>query len=931
MKNSPFYVIDGYSLIYRSYFAFMKAPLFNKKHENTSALFGFFRILFSFFDQYKPEYLAIAMDSIGPTFRHEKYDLYKATRDKTPDDLHAQIPRIEKILESIGLQTMRVNGFEADDIIATFAGKCKKAGQTCVIITSDKDLMQLVGDNVSVLRPSSGSSGYEELGRDGVFEKYGVYPEQIADYLSLTGDSSDNIPGVRGIGPKTATSLLATYGTLNEIYSNVGEIKGASGKKLAEDKENCMLSRELVTLRDDVPIFPATESEEDNSSVLENFALSSIDFSKAFSAFEEENAKKLISWIEKNSSGDIAFQSNSGSYIENSTKETTVIVPEALQGKGSYKAITTIEELDILLEEVKKAKFFAFDIETDGLDTVTANPVGFSISFKSKTGYYIPLVAEEKKVLPESIVKSKLRTLLEDKSLSLVGQNIKFDYKVLRKWGIKTLNIYFDTMVAAWILNSHLNSFSMDNLAESFLGYTTIHYKDLFPDTKKENQNFKQVPLDKATEYAAEDADITFRLYEVFKEQIKEQKMEKLFFDLEMPILVILAEMEIEGVRIRKEVLESYGKELGDKIGVLEKDIHKICGKEFNVNSTKQLQEVLFTDRQLKAVKKTKTGYSTDNSVLEELARGDDPIPVLVLRFRSLSKLKSTYVDSLPLLCEGPFSKIHTTYRQTGTTTGRLSSISPNLQNIPIKDEEGRRIRKAFIPSAGRVFMSADYSQIELVVLAHLSGDPALIEAFTKGTDVHALTASFLFNILPEEVTQEQRRTAKTINFGIIYGMSSYRLAGELSIPRAVADNFISSYFDRYSSIRNFIDETIKFVEETGYVETLLGRRRYIEDINNKNKTVKRGAERMAVNTPIQGSAADIVKLSMLKVVERIEKEKLKTSLVLQVHDELILEVPDKEIESVRSILRSEMEGAVKLKVPLRVTIETGESWGDMH
>ncbi|MCL2792878.1 MAG: DNA polymerase I [Spirochaetaceae bacterium] len=962
MSTAPFYILDGYSLIYKSYFAFIKAHLYNKKNENTSALFGFFKSLFSFFDQYKPQYFAVAMDSIGPTFRHEQYAEYKATRDKTPEDLQAQIPRIEKILEVIGVKVVRVNGVEADDIIATFAKKCSSAKRKYFVITGDKDLMQLVSEYTAILKP--GKAGYEELGKQEVFEQYGVYPQQIVDYLSLTGDSADNIPGVRGIGPKNASSLLEKYENIEGIYNSLDKMTGSIKTKLEEGRENCRMSRDLVILKDDVGIEGLGEDVGDG--FINNFSTGNFSFMDAVALFENENAKSLITWITGKSSsskkahdkassqdGEICFDespdengagssggsskgSNEGvssapvkkeiSASEDLRKYFSEDEVKTLKGKGSYTVVTDLNALDSLIKKVKEKKIFSFDIETDGLDTFTANPVGFSIAFESGIGYYIPLRADEKEILSESLVKNRLRLLLEDKSLKLIGQNIKFDYKVLRKWGIKPLNVWFDTMIAAWLLNTRLLSFGMDYLAEYYLDYKTISYKDVVPEDK----TFDQIPLDTAVQYAGEDADITYRLYEVFSKQLKEKELESLFFDIEMPIVVILSDMELEGVRVRKEVLEAYGKELGKKISKLEKEIYELCGKEFNISSTKQLQEVLFVDRHLKTVKKTKTGYSTDNYVLEELAK-EDPLPALVLKHRGFSKLKSTYVDALPQLSESSTSKVHTTYRQTGTATGRLSSITPNLQNIPIKDEDGRKIRKAFIPSAGRVFMSADYSQIELVVLAHLSEDPELTRAFIEKIDVHTLTASLIFDILQNEVTQEQRRIAKTINFGVMYGMSSFRLSKELQIPRAKADEFIKSYFDRYKMIRDFIDKTVKYAEENSYVKTILGRQRYIDGINSKNKNEKNGAERVAVNTPIQGSAADIVKQAMINVTARIIKEKLNSKLVLQVHDELIFEVPFNEIDTMKNLLKEEMESVIKLRVPLRVTIETGESWGDMH
>ncbi len=932
--------------------------MFNIDGDNTSAVFGFFRSLFSFLTEYKPEYFAVAMDSLVPTFRHEQYEEYKATRDKTPEDLHDQIPRIEKILEALSINTVRVNRYEADDIIATFADLCRAEKRECYILTGDKDLMQLVDDYVKVLKSEKG--GYSVIDHDGVIEHYGVRPDQIIDYLSLTGDSADNIPGVKGIGPKTAVNLLSEYGTVEGIYDNIDKLKAGPAKKMTENRDNCMMSRELVVLDSNVPV-------EKN---IEDFSTENISYRDARPLFERENTKSLVKWIDTNYPG----VSSSEGYSENSLfSETEDSSPEGsgpgannypdsktgkgklpvdnlssdykspvdlsaavpaskadpaennLNKKGEYETVLTYEDLDRWIELVKKEKIFAFDIETDNLDTIKANPVGFSISVKSGTGCYIPLIAGGEEILSAAIVKNKLKKIIEDKDLKLVGQNIKYDYKVLRMWGLNPSSIWFDTMIAAWLVNSRISSYSMDNLAEYYLGYKTVHFSDIVPKDKL----FQDIDLDTASFYAAEDADITFRLYEILRPLV-ETGHSDLFYKTEMPLVYILSEMELEGVRVRKESLDALSRDLEKSIDEITEEVHKLCGKEFNISSTKQLQEVLFTDRKLKPVKKTKTGFSTDNTVLEILAN-EDPVPALVLKYRVLAKLKSTYSDALPKLIQGTTSRIHTTYRQTGTQTGRLSSTNPNLQNIPIKDEEGRKIRKAFVPSGGKVFLSADYSQIELVVLAHLSEDPGLIKAFTEGIDVHRMTGSLIFQVAPEEVTSEQRRIAKTINFGVMYGMSGFRLSRELKIPRKQADEFINSYFERYANIRKFIDTTVQHAEETGSVSTILGRERVIAGINSRNRNEKNGAERMAVNTPIQGSAADIVKLAMLTIDGKLKSEKLKSKLVLQVHDELIYEVPFSEIDRMKSLVKFEMENVFKLKTPLRVSIETGESWGEMH
>ncbi|MBO7093403.1 MAG: DNA polymerase I, partial [Spirochaetia bacterium] len=659
-----YFILDGYSLIYKSYFAFIRNPMMNPKGENSSAVFGFFRTLFSLFDRYNPEYFLVTLDSLTPTFRHEMYPEYKATRDKTPEDLHAQIPRIEAILKALGITALRKNGFEADDIIATYAKKCQDEDSQCRIITGDKDLLQLVSDNVKVIRYSK--DDYNEMDRDGVFKEWGVWPEQILDYLALCGDSADNIPGVKGIGPKGAVTLLQTYGNIDSIYENIENIKGANKTKLEAGKEDCLLSRKLVELRNDVPL----------EQCLDDFSTASLDYHAAVPLLKEEGIKSAIKWLEEKAGVP------EGGLFTQSLSEEADEAPKPEAKKGVYTAITQLSQLDELIEKVKKAGIYAFDSETDSLDFVSNHPVGFSIAIRPEEGFYIPIQAEGKYYIPEEIIKNKLRQILEDPSLKLVGQNFKFDYQVLKRWGINPAGLWFDTMIAAWLVDTKISVYNMDYLADHYFGYKTITYDEVVPKGKF----FQDVPLEQATEYAAEDADITFRLYEHLYPIVKANN-EKLFFDVEMPLVTILGDMELEGIRIDKHVLEKYSVELDAQLGAIEKEIYKECGKEFNINSTQQLQEILFTDRKLKPIKKTKTGYSTDTSVLEELAL-EDVVPQMILRYRALAKLKSTYVDALPLQTDSS-SRIHTTFRQTGTATGRLSSINPNLQNIPIRDEEG--------------------------------------------------------------------------------------------------------------------------------------------------------------------------------------------------------------------------------------------------
>jgi DNA polymerase-1 len=893
--NDSLFLLDGYSLIYRSYFAFIRNPLTNERGENTSAIFGFFRTFFSLFYTYNPCYCAVVLDSLTPTFRHEQYPEYKATRDKAPQDLDAQVPLIEEILDALGVPTLRVNGFEADDIIATLASGCSREKRPSYILSGDKDLLQLVGEWVKVLQ--SGEKGeYREIGRSEVYEKVGVYPEQILDYLALVGDSSDNIPGVRGIGPKTAANLLHTYASLDSIYQHLDDIPAGQRKKLEAEQEQCYLSKQLVTLRYDVPLHAD----------IEDLRIAALDTEAAVPLLLKQNIKTLAEEL-------------GGS---DAVKEQMVTQPE----QGVYSAVLTEEELESWREKVKQKKWFAFDVETNNLDALAAEPVGFSLSVVPGEACYIPLKAAGSRCLPEEAVRSLLEDILTDETLHCIGQNIKYDYKVMKRWGITIRNIRFDTMVAAWVLDSQSGSYGMDNLAARFLQYRTIH----FDEVVAKGSTFDTVPLEEATSYAAEDADITYRLYERFYEQLRERNLEQLFYEIEIKLVTILAEMEMAGINLNTEVLAAYSQELARELARIEDEVYKLCGERFNINSTKQLQAILFEKRKLQPVKKIKTGYSTDNAVLEELSR-EDPVPGLVLQHRGLSKLKSTYVDTLPRLVNPHTRRLHTHFRQTGTATGRLSSRDPNLQNIPIKTEEGRKIRSAFVPSPGNLFLSGDYSQIELVVLAHLSGDPALCEAFRRGMDVHSQTGSLIFGVPVEEVSTEQRRVAKIINFGIMYGMSSFRLSRELDIPRQQADEFINAYFEKYSHIKSFIEKTIREVEENSVVSTILGRERRIQGINSKNRAEKKGAERVAINTPIQGSAADIVKLAMISITARLHQEGYRSRLLLQVHDELIFEVPEEELEPMKQLVAEEMEQAVTLDVPLKVSLEVGRSWGELH
>ncbi len=921
------YLLDGYSLVYRSYFAFIRNPLRNPAGENSSAVFGFLRSLFSLFRDYRPEHFAVVLDSIGPTFRHEEYPEYKATREETPRDLTAQIPKIEAILGALKIPMIRAEGFEADDVMATLARRCAVEGGTAYLITGDKDLLQLVGTGVRIMRPDSGS--FEILGPGEVEEKWGVRPDQIRDYLALTGDSSDNIPGVKGVGPKTAVGLLSQFDSLDGIYGSLDEISSKSRReKLAQDKENAYLSRDLVTLRFDAPV----DLEGDG------LALGALPTEAAVPLLENEGMKSLIGELTAlpqadPAGGAAAADSSPDSDSDPPPAPPREASPDSAPGSapGRYKLLDTPDALAAAITEARKSRLVAFDVETDSLDAITATLVGFSFSFAEGAGYYAPLFGPEGAVLPEEAVRDALTELLGDPEVSIVGQNLKYDYKVVHRMGIPFTNIRFDTMLEAWLLDAGGGGYGLDALAERLLGYTTIHFDDLF-DKKAgaEPPSFADVPLDKAAVYAAEDADIALRLHNLLMPRLIEEGLDSLLSDLEVPLIPVLAQMELVGISLDEGSLYEYGTHLAEELGELERQVYDLVGHEFNLASTQQLQEVLFTERKLKPVRKTKTGFSTDVAVLQELAR-EDPVPELILRHRTLAKLKSTYVDALPKLVHPDTGRLHTTFNQTGTATGRLSSRDPNLQNIPIRDEAGRKIRQAFIPREGWRFVSADYSQIELVVLAALSGDEALSGAFAAGEDVHRATGALIFGVDPGEISSEQRRMAKTINFGVMYGMSAFRLSRDLGLPRAEADAFIERYFETYSGVRRFLDQTVEAAEKDGYVTTLLGRRRALPDIGSRNRPVRMQAQRIAVNTPIQGTAADIVKRAMLKVSSRLADEGLSAQLLLQVHDELIVEAPPEELSAVETLLREEMVSAVELSVPLKVNVETGENWGSLH
>ena len=991
-NDKTVYILDSYGLIFRCYYAFISRPLTNQRGENVSALFGFFRNFHYILQHYKPGCIVAAMDSKTKTFRHEMYDLYKANRPKTPEDLHAQVPWICEILEALGIPVLQCDGYEADDIIATVSRKCRESGRTCRILSGDKDLMQLVDESTQILKPVTGGETWKVTGIEGVEAEWGVKPPQLLDLLSLYGDSADNIPGVRGVGVKTAAKLLNDYGTLEGIYEHLGDLKGAVLTKLTEGRENAFFSQKLVRLCDTVPCTDIDDAINKTgmtcnfqaaADLLMKFGVPSV--AKQYASLGvEKMSKSTVVECEQSERIETTENTSGVVSIQPSAYSTTPLTLTQ-NDTSTYRALTTLPELTSYIDAALKSPQVAYDSETDGLDTITANILGFSLCYEAGKAVYIPIARQSDDLfadntgIPLKDALTQLLRLFQAKSITVAMHNAKFDLKILatniKKAGFKNAELtekilessIYDTMIYAWLQNPERtgkNSYSLESLGEQILGLKGIEFSDIV----EKGQTFADVPLEKAAPYGAEDADFTLKLAQAQQKGgfdpstklrdrtasptqppvvecrdsgvssvvecrdsgVSRPPLEKLF-QLEMKVLPILTKMELTGIHLDTATLHAYNKELTEGIAAAEQSIYKEVGHEFNIASPKQLQTVLFEERGLKAGKKTKTGYSTDTSVLEELAF-EDPVPRMILDYREMAKLKSTYVEALPKLVDDQ-GRIHTDFVQTGTATGRLSCRDPNLQNIPVRNEAGRRIRSAFTAPEGKVLISADYSQIELVVLAHLSGDKNMSQSFIDGTDVHKATAALIYGVAPDAVTPEMRRTAKTINFGVIYGMSAFRLARDLGISRTQASQFIENYFAQYSSVDSFIKDAIKKAEETGWVETLFGRRRPIMNINSRNKLEKAAAERIAVNTPVQGSAADIVKTAMLAVSDALKTSASPARLLLQVHDELIFECPDDKatIDTTIALIKDKMENAVKLNVPLRVSIEYGKNWGEFH
>ena len=897
-ERKSLFLVDGSAVIYRAYFAFIRNPLINSKGENTSAAFGFANSLVKIIRDEKPDYLAVVFDTKAPTFRHERYHEYKSTRAKMPEDMVAQLPRIHQVTEALNVPEYSLDGYEADDIIATMAKTAADAGLQVHLVSSDKDLFQLVNDRVHMYVPQRGSEPPVRMDRDAVKEKIGVYPDKVIDLMSLTGDSSDNVPGIPGIGPKTALALLDQFGDLDDILDKADHIEAKGVRaKVQEHRESALLSRELVTIDCRVPVAFA----------LEDLVRRQPNLPKCREVFAELEFFTLLKEL-----------------VGEARQETLPLSEVATQ----YARVASLTELKEIAARLSADREFAFDTETDSLVSRKANLVGISLSARAGEGFYIPIghTTEPGLNLPKDKVFGILSPLLADEKVQKIAHNFKFDLQVMERAGFTIAPISFDTLLASYVINPSARGHSLDYLALERFNHAMIPITDLIGSGKKQ-KSFATVHPDTATRYSCEDADFTYRLRGVFAPELETKKLARLYYDVELPLVPVLSRMEVAGVRIDTDFLNKLSGDMERELGKLENAVYAMAGFEFNINSTQQLAKVLFEQLKLPTKGKTakKTAYSTDVRVLEELSH-IHPLPRTILEYRQLSKLKSTYVDALPLLVDPETGRVHTTFNQSITATGRLSSSDPNLQNIPVRTEAGREIRKAFIPSdAKHALLVADYSQIELRILAHFSGDRGLIEAFKNGEDIHARTAAEVFGAAIDHVTPQQRRVAKTANFAVIYGVSAYGLSQQTDLSVADAKHFIDTYFERYPHIKKYTDETIQAARSSGYVTTLLGRRRYLPEINSKNRQIREFAERTAINTPIQGTAADLIKIAMIAIDKDLAS--MKSRMVLQVHDELVFDAHADELEKLKHLVRTKMSRAIKLDVPLVVDIGVGPNW----
>ncbi len=951
------FLLDAYALIYRAYYAFIKSPRINSKGFNTSAVLGFVNTLEEVLKKENPTHIGVAFDPSGPTFRHEAYEQYKAQREETPEVIRLSVPIIKDLIRAYRIPILEVPGYEADDVIGTLATEAGKQGITTYMMTPDKDYGQLVGGSVFMYRPKH-TGGFEVMGVEEVKAKFDIQsPAQVIDMLGLMGDSSDNIPGCPGVGEKTAQKLIAQYGSIENLLAHTDELKGALKTKVETNREMIEFSKFLATIKIDVPIafdMEELKREEPNEEELRKI-------------FEEMEFRTLIDRVfnrDRKTSGSPApkakvntqgslFDDQPSLFDQPGTSAGKSASQPSLQGdlfaefadggtesenysslaclenlKYDYQLIDTEDKRRDLLQNLLTKETFSLDTETTGTDPITAELVGMSFSYAENQAFYVPVPADRTEA--QKIV-NEFRPAFEKEGVLKVGQNIKYDMLVLGNYGAEVRGPLFDTMVAHYVLQPELRH-NMDYLAEIYLHYRTIHIEELIGPKGKGQKNMRDLAPEAIYKYACEDADVTLKLKNILEQELKTYEATKLFYDIEMPLVPVLAYMERNGVRVDTEALKQTSEHFTARMNQIEEEVHRLAGMDFNIASPKQVGEVLFDKLHIvEKAKKTKTGqYVTSEEVLESL-RGKHDIVGKILEHRGLKKLLGTYIDALPLLINKETGKIHTSFNQTVTATGRLSSSNPNLQNIPIRNEDGKEIRKAFIPDDGCEFFSADYSQIELRIMAHLSGDANMIEAFREGDDIHAATAAKVYKIALSDVTREQRSKAKTANFGIIYGISVFGLAERMNVDRKEAKELIDGYFETYPQIKEYMDKSIEIARQQGYIETIFGRKRYLPDINSRNAVVRGYAERNAINAPIQGSAADIIKVAMVRIYQRFQSESIQSKMILQVHDELNFSVIPEEKEKVQKIVIEEMENAYRMQVPLRADCGWGSNWLEAH
>lgn len=918
------FLLDAYALIYRAYYALIKSPRVNSKGLNTSAIMGFVNTLEEVLTKENPTHIGVAFDPAGPTFRHEAYPEYKAQREETPEAIRLSVPYIKQILEAYNIPILEVAGYEADDVIGTLAKKAGAMGIETYMMTPDKDYGQLVSSNVFMYRPKFGDKEFEVMGPDEVMNKYGLSsPLQVIDMLGLMGDAADNIPGCPGVGEKTAVKLISQYGSIENLLEHKGELKGALKTKIETNEEGIVFSKFLATIKTDVPIeldMPLLERKK-------------IDEQKLRSLFEELEFRTLINRIlnkDKKVSNQPSLQGDL--FAVKSTEGKEEPVSSNLKTLNDidydYQLVDTEEKMNELCGKIFTSSAVSVDTETTSTDAMKAELVGLSFSIEENKAFYVPIPSERDEALK---IVNIFKGVYESPDLMKIGQNIKYDIIVLANYGVKFNGPIFDTMIAHYVLQPELRH-NMDYMAEVYLNYKTIHIDELIGPKGKGQKNMRSLSPSEVYKYASEDADVTLKLKNIFEVELKKNGLYSLFEEIEMPLVPVLARMEMNGVRVDTESLAETSRQFAERMSTIEKEIHEMAGMDFNISSPKQVGEVLFD--KLKIVdkaKKTKTGqYVTSEDVLQNL-KSRHPIVEKILDYRGYKKLLSTYVDSLPQLINPKTGHIHTSYNQAVTSTGRLSSSDPNLQNIPIRDENGKEVRKAFIPDEGCEFFSADYSQIELRIMAHLSQDENMIEAFTQGYDIHAATAAKIYKIPIEEVTADQRRKAKTANFGIIYGITVFGLAERMEVSRAEAKELIDGYFATYPKVREYMDRSIQMARERGYTETMFCRRCMLPDINSHNAVVRGYAERNAINTPIQGSAADIIKIAMVRIDRRMQAENMRSKMILQVHDELNFSVFPEEKERLQKMVVEEMESACQMSVPLIADCGWGKNWLEAH